>query len=61
MTRAAIIGGGMSGILAAIRCDQRGIESTLYEKATRLGGDFSASASEMHRYMYKTVTPNQLI
>ena len=38
MTTAAIIGGGMSGILAAVRCDQRGIDYTLYEKAERLGG-----------------------
>ncbi len=37
-TRVAIIGGGMSGILAAIRLKKRGIEFTVYEKANRLGG-----------------------
>jgi cation diffusion facilitator CzcD-associated flavoprotein CzcO len=36
--RVAIIGGGMSGILAAIRLKKRGIEFTVYEKANRLGG-----------------------
>jgi cation diffusion facilitator CzcD-associated flavoprotein CzcO len=37
--RFAIIGGGMSGILAAIKLRERGIEDfTIHEKAARLGG-----------------------
>src|SRR5262245_53175228 len=37
--RFAIIGGGMSGILAAIKLKERGIEDfTIHEKAARLGG-----------------------
>jgi cation diffusion facilitator CzcD-associated flavoprotein CzcO len=37
-THVAIIGGGMSGILAGIRLAERGIDYTIYEKADRLGG-----------------------
>ena len=37
--RVAIIGAGMSGILAGIKLKQRGIEDfTIYEKSGRLGG-----------------------
>ena len=36
--RFAVIGGGMAGILAAIRLRQAGENFTVYEKASRLGG-----------------------
>ncbi len=36
--RAAVIGGGMAGILSAIKLRERGIDFTLFEKADRVGG-----------------------
>ncbi len=37
--RFAVIGGGMSGILAGIKLKEAGLEDfTIYEKADRLGG-----------------------
>ncbi len=36
--RFAIIGAGMSGILAAIRLKQAGMDFTVFEKADRVGG-----------------------
>jgi cation diffusion facilitator CzcD-associated flavoprotein CzcO len=38
LVRVAVIGAGMSGILAAIKLRERGDEVVVYEKADRLGG-----------------------
>src|SRR5262245_46666583 len=38
MTRVAVIGGGLAGITAAIRCADAGYEVTLFEARNRLGG-----------------------
>jgi uncharacterized protein with NAD-binding domain and iron-sulfur cluster len=38
MTRVAVVGGGLAGITAALRCADGGAEVTLYEAKPRLGG-----------------------
>ncbi|HUO40746.1 MAG TPA: FAD-dependent oxidoreductase, partial [Mycobacterium sp.] len=36
--RVAVIGGGLAGITAAVRCADAGLDVTLYESRPRLGG-----------------------
>ncbi len=36
--RAAVIGGGLSGISAALELDRKGFKVTIYEKSDKLGG-----------------------
>jgi squalene-associated FAD-dependent desaturase len=38
MTRVAVVGGGLAGITAALRCADAGCDVTLYEARPRLGG-----------------------
>ena len=38
--KVAVIGGGLSGLSAAIELDKKGYQVTIYEKSNRLGGSF---------------------
>ena len=42
----AIIGGGLSGLVAAIELDKKGYKVTIYEKSNRLGGSLWAYAGK---------------
>ena len=55
--RAAIIGAGMAGIMAAIKLRERGIECALFEKADRVGGtwrdnDYPGLACDVPAHWY---------
>lgn len=45
MKKVAIIGGGASGMIAAILCSQRGCEVTLFEKSSSLGKKLSIAGN----------------
>ena len=42
----AIIGGGLSGLVAALELDKKGYKVTIYEKSNRLGGSLWAYAGK---------------
>lgn len=46
MNRVSIVGGGLSGLIAAIEVAERGGQAVLYERSQRLGGRARTSASE---------------
>ena len=46
MEKVTIVGGGMAGLTAALRLQQRGFEVTLYEQDNFLGGKWGAHADE---------------
>ena len=42
--RVAIVGGGLAGLTAALRLKQAGVNATVYEASSRLGGRCSRAA-----------------
>ena len=58
--RVVVIGGGLAGMQAAITIAERGHQVSLYEKSSKLGGQWNIAAMVEGKDIYNTVTQRML-